>query len=127
MGATANPAVRKGFGPFLPGYANVAYNDLDAVKAALDDETVAVIAEPIQGEGGVNVPSPDYFKNLRALCDEHDLLLICDEVWTGCGRTGKTFAYQHWFDEISGGPDICLLYTSPSPRDQRGSRMPSSA
>lgn len=111
MGATANPKVREGFGPFLPGYTNVAYNDLDAVKAVLDDETVAIIAEPIQGEGGVNVPDPDYFKQLRALCDEHDLLLICDEVWTGCGRTGKMFAYQHWFDETTSGgrPDIMTL------------------
>ncbi|MEM7625294.1 MAG: acetylornithine transaminase [Planctomycetota bacterium] len=105
MGATANPKVREGFGPLLPGYTNVAYNDLAAVAAAVDDETVAVIAEPIQGEGGVNVPDPDYFKKLRAFCDEHDLLLICDEVWTGCGRTGKVFAYQHWGIE----PDIMTL------------------
>lgn len=105
MGATANPKVREGFGPHLPGYTNVAYNDIDAVKAVLDDETVAIIAEPIQGEGGVNVPDPDYFKQLRDLCDEHDLLLICDEVWTGCGRTGKYFAYQHWGIE----PDIMTL------------------
>ncbi|MEM9418122.1 MAG: acetylornithine/succinylornithine family transaminase [Planctomycetota bacterium] len=105
MGATANPKVREGFGPFLPGYANVAYNDIEAVKAELDDDTVAIIAEPIQGEGGVNVPDPEYFKQLRALCDEHDLLLICDEVWTGCGRTGKVFAYQHWGIE----PDIMTL------------------
>ncbi|MEM1109702.1 MAG: acetylornithine transaminase [Planctomycetota bacterium] len=105
MGATANLAVRDGFGPHLPGYTNVEYNDLEAVKAELDDETVAIIAEPIQGEGGVNVPDPDYFKQLRALCDEHDLLLICDEVWTGCGRTGKYFAYQYWGIE----PDIMTL------------------
>lgn len=105
MGATANPKVREGFGPHLPGYTNVAYNDIDAVKAVLDDETVAIIAEPIQGEGGVNVPAPKYFQQLRDLCDEHDLLLICDEVWTGCGRTGKYFAYQHWGIE----PDIMTL------------------
>lgn len=105
MGATANPKVREGFGPHLPGYTNVAYNDIDAVKAVLDDETVAIIAEPIQGEGGVNVPDPKYFQQLRDLCDEHDLLLICDEVWTGCGRTGKYFAYQHWGIE----PDIMTL------------------
>ena len=109
MGATANPKVREGFGPHLPGYANVAYNDITAVEAVLDDETVAIIAEPIQGEGGVNVPDVDYFKQLRALCDDRDLLLICDEVWTGCGRTGKFFAYQHWLDETSGGPDIMTL------------------
>ncbi|MEL7087439.1 MAG: aminotransferase class III-fold pyridoxal phosphate-dependent enzyme [Planctomycetota bacterium] len=105
MNATANPKVREGFGPHLPGYVNVAYNNLAAVEAAADDDTVAVIAEPIQGEGGVNVPAPDYFKQLRALCDARDLLLICDEVWTGCGRTGRAFAYQHWGIE----PDIMTL------------------
>lgn len=130
MGATANPKVREGFGPFLPGYTNVAYNDIAAVEAVLDDETVAIIAEPIQGEGGVNVPENDYFKQLAALCDEHDLLLICDEVWTGCGRTGKYFAYQHWGIEphimtlgkgVGGGlavgvmcatPDVAELYNA---------------
>ncbi|MEM1213526.1 MAG: acetylornithine/succinylornithine family transaminase [Planctomycetota bacterium] len=96
MGATGNPAVREGFGPHLPGTTNVPYNNLDAVKAALTDQTIAIIAEPIQGEGGVHVPDPDYFQQLRALCDEHDLLLIADEVWTGCGRTGQWFGYQHW-------------------------------
>ena len=105
MGATGNPKVSEGFGPLLAGYTNVAYNDLEAVRAALDPETVAVIAEPIQGEGGVNLPDADYFKTLRALCDEHDLLLICDEVWTGCGRTGKPFAHQHW----GVTPDIMTL------------------
>jgi acetylornithine/N-succinyldiaminopimelate aminotransferase len=109
MGATGNAKVREGFGPFLPGYGNVAYNDIEAVREAIDDETVAVIAEPIQGEGGVHVPDPDYFAKLRSLCDEHDLLLICDEVWTGVGRTGKYFGHQHWFDEASGGPDIMTL------------------
>ncbi|MEO1235861.1 MAG: aminotransferase class III-fold pyridoxal phosphate-dependent enzyme [Planctomycetota bacterium] len=109
MNATGNPAVRDGFGPYLPGYTNVAYNDIDAVENAIDDETVAVIAEPIQGEGGVHVPDPDYFRQLRAACDEHDLLLICDEVWTGCARTGKAFAYQHWFDEGEPGPDVMTL------------------
>lgn len=105
MGATGNPKVREGFGPLLSGYTNVAYNDLSVVGGAVDDETVAIIAEPIQGEGGVNVPDADYFKKLRAFCDERDLLLICDEVWTGCGRTGKYFAYQHWGIE----PDIMTL------------------
>ncbi|MEM6458218.1 MAG: aminotransferase class III-fold pyridoxal phosphate-dependent enzyme [Planctomycetota bacterium] len=109
MGATANPAVREGFGPLLPGYANVAYNDLDALEAELDDETVAVLAEPIQGEGGLNLPDPGYFKRLRVFCNERDLLLVCDEVWTGCGRTGTYFAYQHWLDEDSGGPDVMTL------------------
>ncbi len=96
MMATGQDKVRKGFEPFLPGFTNVAYNDLDAITTALDDQTVAVIVEPIQGEGGVNVPDRDYLPRLRQLCDERDLLLICDEVWTGCGRTGRYFAHQHW-------------------------------
>ena len=109
MGATGNAKVREGFGPLPPGFANVAYNSLDAIKAELDDLTVAVIVEPIQGEGGIHVPEPDYFAQLRALCDEHDLLLIADEVWTGCGRTGQYFGYQHWLGEGFKGPDIMTL------------------
>lgn len=101
MGATGNAAVRAGFEPLLPGCVNVAYNDIEAVRAQLDADTVAIIVEPVQGEGGINVPAPDYFAKLRRLCDEHDLLLICDEVWTGCGRTGRYFGYQHW-----GAPQI---------------------
>ena len=105
MGATGNAAVRKGFEPLLPGFVNVPYNDIPAVKAELDDTTIAIIAEPIQGEGGVNMPDNNYLAKLRELCDEHDLLLICDEVWTGCGRTGKYFAYQHFGIE----PDVLTL------------------
>lgn len=105
MGATGSPAVRQGFEPLLRGFVNVAYDDIGAVKKALDDQTVAIIAEPIQGEGGINVPADGYFKALRKLCDDHDLLLIADEVWTGCGRTGKWFAYQHWGVE----PDVMTL------------------
>ena len=108
MGATANPKVREGFAPLPLGYTHVPYDDMAAVEAAMDDETVAVIAEPIQGEGGINVPSADYFPRLRALCDERDVLLICDEVWTGCGRTGRYFCYQHFFDDGT-HPDIMTL------------------
>lgn len=105
MGATGQEAVRQGFEPLLPGFENVAYNDLSAIEAAMDDETVAVIVEPIQGEGGINVPDPEYFKRLRALCDERDVLLIADEVWTCCGRTGKVFGHQLW-DVV---PDIMTM------------------
>ena len=105
MGATGNASVRVGFEPLLPGYVNVAYNDIDAVRSHADADTVAVIVEPVQGEGGINVPAPDYFAKLRALCDERDMLLICDEVWTGCGRTGKMFGYQHWGVD----PDVMTL------------------
>jgi len=94
--ATGQSKVRDGFQPWLEGFSNVPYNDLDAMKNAIDDETAAIIVEPIQGEGGVNVPADGYLPGLRKLCDEHDLLLIVDEVWTGVGRTGKYFAHQHW-------------------------------
>jgi len=105
MNATAGDKVRKGYSPYLDGFGHAAYNSLDAMAAAIDDETAAIIVEPIQGEGGVHVPDDDYLPGLRALCDEHDLLLISDEVWTGCGRTGNWFAYQH--TDIK--PDIMTL------------------
>src|SRR5690606_6694841 len=96
MVATGQDKVRQGFEPLLPGFVHVPYNDAAAVEAAIDDHTVAVIVEPIQGEGGITVPDDDYLPRLRRLCDERDLLLIVDEVWTGCGRTGRAFAHQHW-------------------------------
>lgn len=95
MMATGQDKVRKGFDPFVGGFTHVPYNDLPAMTEAVDDETVAIIVEPIQGEGGINVPDDRYLAGLRKLCDDRDLLLIADEVWTGCGRTGKWFAYQH--------------------------------
>lgn len=105
MAATGQDKVRKGFEPILEGFCHVPYNDLPAIEQAIDDQTVAVMLEPIQGEGGVNVPSDDFLPSLRKLCDEKNLLLIVDEVWTGCGRTGKYFAHQHW--DIT--PDIMTL------------------
>ena len=108
MRATANPKVREGFGPLPAGYVHVPFNDLAAVEAAVTPETVAVLVEPIQGEGGIHVPDEDYLPGLRRLCDERDLLLICDEVWTGCGRTGRMFAHQHWLDSDH-SPDIMTL------------------
>ena len=105
MGATGQMKVREGFEPLPPGFSNVDYDDLGVIEMACDDETVAVIVEPIQGEGGINVPGDDYLPKLRQFCDDRDLLLICDEVWTGCGRTGRVFAHQHW--GIS--PDIMTL------------------
>ena len=105
MMATSGDKARKGFEPFLEGFSHVPYNDLDAMAAAVDEKTVGVIVEPIQGEGGVHLPDDGYLAGLRELCDERDLLLICDEVWTGCGRTGQWFAYQH----SSVKPDIMTL------------------
>ncbi len=93
--ATAQPKYHAGFEPMVPGLLYVPYDDLDAVAAAFDDQTAAVLVEPIQGEGGINIPAPGYLAGLRQLCDEQGVLLILDEVQTGMGRTGKWFAYQH--------------------------------
>ncbi len=93
--ATAQEKFHKGFEPVLPGFRYVPYNDVDAVEQALTERTCALLVEPIQGEGGVNVPSESYLKELRKLCDKHDVLLMLDEIQTGMGRTGKLFAYEH--------------------------------
>jgi acetylornithine/N-succinyldiaminopimelate aminotransferase len=93
--ATAQPKYHVGFEPMLPGFTYVPYNDLDAVARTIDQQTAAILVEPIQGEGGINIPSSDYLPGLRRLCDEKGVLLILDEVQTGMGRTGEWFAYQH--------------------------------
>jgi len=98
-------AKQQGFEPMLPGNVKVDFGDLDGVRAAIDEKTAGVFVEPIQGEGGVNVPTTQFMRGLRALCDEHDILLVCDEVWTAPARTGKWFAYQH-YDII---PDVMTL------------------
>jgi len=95
LSATAQPKYHVGFEPMVPGFVYVPYNDLGAVAAVLDDQTAAVLVEPIQGEGGINIPAADYLRGLRRLCDERGVLLILDEVQTGMGRTGQWFAYQH--------------------------------
>jgi predicted acetylornithine/succinylornithine family transaminase len=95
LSATAQPKYHAGFEPMVPGFTYVPYNDLDAVAGALDAQTAAVIVEPVQGEGGINIPSPDYLPGLRKLCNEKGVLLILDEVQTGMGRTGEWFAYRH--------------------------------
>ncbi len=87
---------QKGFEPMLPGNVKIPYGDIDAVSRAVDAETAGIFVEPIQGEGGVNLPPEGFMKDLRALCDENNILLVCDEVWTAPARTGKWFAYQHY-------------------------------
>jgi len=94
MAATGQAHYQDNWRPLAPGFVNVDYDDIDAIKAATNDKTCAVMLEPVQGEGGVNVPAPDYFKQVRAWCDENDLLLILDEVQTGMGRTGTLWAYE---------------------------------
>ena len=93
--ATAQPKYHAGFEPMVPGFEYVPYDDLDAMARVLDAQTAAVMVEPVQGEGGINVPSAGYLAGLRSLCDERGVLLILDEVQTGMGRTGEWFAYQH--------------------------------
>jgi len=94
--ATGQTKFQKGFEPLLPGFKHVPFNNIDALRAAVTERTCAVMLEPIQGEGGVNLPSEDYLRQVRELCDEKKLLLILDEVQTGMGRTGKLFAYEHY-------------------------------
>ena len=103
--ATGQEKYQHGFEPLMPGFKHVPYNDLHAVARALDNRTAAILVEPIQGEGGVNVPDDEYLPGLRKLCDEAGALLILDEIQTGMGRTGKLWAYQHWGVE----PDIMTL------------------
>jgi predicted acetylornithine/succinylornithine family transaminase len=105
ISATGQEKVRQGFAPLLEGFRYIPFDDLAATEAAISDRTVAIMVEPIQGEGGVNVPQPGYLKGLRTLCDRNGLLLILDEVQTGMGRTGKLFAYEHEGVE----PDIMTL------------------
>jgi len=103
--ATAQPKYHEGFLPLLPGFAYVPFNDIAALEAAFTDEVAAVMVEPIQGEGGINVPDAQYLEAIRRLCDENHAVMILDEVQTGIGRTGKWFAYQH-FDVV---PDIITM------------------
>ena len=105
LSATGQEKFHQGFDPLLPGFVFVPFNDLEAIAAAVDGTVCAVLIEPIQGEGGVCLPSPDYLKGLRRLCDEKKLLLVMDEIQTGLGRTGKLFAHEHF----GVTPDIMTL------------------
>jgi predicted acetylornithine/succinylornithine family transaminase len=96
-GLSLSPAsFQKGFEPMLPGNVKVPYGDLDALGEAIDDETAGVFVEPIQGEGGLNVPTVEFMQGVRQLCDEAGIVMVVDEVWTAPARTGKWFAYQHY-------------------------------
>ena len=105
VAATGTPAYREPFGPPTPGFDFVAYNDFEALEEKVDAQTAAILLEPIQGEGGVNVPDDSYLQKVRELCDRENILLILDEVQTGCGRTGKMFAFEHYGIK----PDIMTL------------------
>jgi len=95
ISASGQVKLQAGYEPLLPGFVSVPYDDLSAVEKAITPKTIGVMIEPVQGEGGVRVPRPDYLPGLRRLCDERGLLLILDEVQTGIGRTGRFFAYEH--------------------------------
>jgi len=96
ISASANEAYLKGFEPSLPGFESVEFNSIEAVKNAIDENTAAILIEPIQGESGIKPADENFLKELRLLCDEHNMLLIFDEVQCGMGRTGQLFAYKHY-------------------------------
>lgn len=103
--ATGQPKYHEGFEPLIPGFRHIPYNDLGAARRAVTEGTIGILVEPVQGEGGVQVPDDDFLPGLRKLCDESGLLLMLDEVQTGIGRTGRLFAYEHYGIE----PDILIL------------------
>ncbi len=103
--ATAQPKYHEGIGPLLAGFSYAPFGDLEAVRRLIDKETAAIMVEPVQGEGGVQIPPDGFLPGLRQLAEDNGLLLIFDEVQTGCGRTGQWFAYQHF----GVTPDIMTL------------------
>jgi acetylornithine/N-succinyldiaminopimelate aminotransferase len=102
ISATDQAKLRDGFAPLLPGFTVVEFDNLEAARNAVTDHTAGFLVEPVQGEGGIRPASQDFMKGLRALCDDHDLMLVLDEVQCGVARTGKFFAYEHYGIE----PDI---------------------
>ncbi|MCH2519557.1 MAG: aspartate aminotransferase family protein [Dehalococcoidia bacterium] len=105
LAATGQPAYQEAFTPLLPGFVHVDFNDVEAIMNATTDRTAAVFLEPVQGEGGVNIPADDYLSRVREWCDEKGLLLILDEIQTGMGRLGSLFGYQEFGVE----PDVITL------------------
>jgi acetylornithine/N-succinyldiaminopimelate aminotransferase len=105
ISATDQEKLRSGFEPLLPGFTVLPHGDLDAVKAAISPDAAGIMIEPVQGEGGLRPATPEFMQGLRALCDEHDLMLILDEVQTGVGRTGTLFAYE----QLGITPDIMAV------------------
>lgn len=107
LSATGNKKIQEGFSPLVEGFIHVPFNNISAIKHQINENKniVAIFVEPIQGEGGVHIPAPDYLNKIRKLCDQHDLLMMLDEIQTGIGRTGKLFSFQH--NAII--PDVCTL------------------
>ena len=105
LSATGQDKIKQGFEPVLEGFSFVPFNDIDALESAIDDRTCAVMLEPIQGEGGIRCPNPDFLQQVRRLCDQRGVLMILDEIQTGMGRTGTLFAH----DQYGVTPDIMTL------------------
>src|SRR5262249_38695408 len=105
LSATGQPKYHQGLEPLLAGFGYAPFGDLDAAARLIDGETCAILLEPIQGEGGINLPPTGYLEGLRELCDRHKLLLLLDEVQSGMGRTGQWYAHQHWNVQ----PDVITL------------------
>jgi acetylornithine aminotransferase len=105
LSATGQDKIKQGFDPVLEGFSFVPFNDIDALKSAIDDHTCAVMLEPIQGEGGIRCPDPGFLQQVRQLCDQQRLLMILDEIQTGMGRTGTHFAHEQY----GVTPDIMTL------------------
>jgi acetylornithine aminotransferase len=107
LSATGNKKIQQGFSPLLDGFTHIPFNNISAIKEAINNNSdiVAILVEPVQGEGGVNIPATDYLNQIRELCNQHKLLMMLDEIQTGMGRTGRLFAYQH--NKII--PDVCTL------------------
>lgn len=108
ISATGQDKVKKGFEPLVEGFIHIPFNDIEALKEAINEKTIAVMFEPIQCEGGINIADKEYMKAVRQLCDDKDIVMILDEVQTGMGRTGKMFCYQQYGIE----PDVMTLAKS---------------
>lgn len=131
ISATGQDKVKKDFGPLLESFAHLPFGDLDATRAAVDEKTVAILVEPIQGEGGIHPASPEFLRGLRALCDEKNLLLLFDEVQCGLGRTGDWCGWRtivegvepdgvSWAKGIANGFPLGSFWASSKPFDDRG-------
>ncbi|MFK7909519.1 MAG: aspartate aminotransferase family protein [Akkermansiaceae bacterium] len=136
MAATAQKKIQIGFDPMLPGFRYVPFNDIDALTAAISNTTAGIMLEPIQGEGGVNEATPEFLEKIAALCKEHDLLLMLDEVQCGCGRTGTLNGWQSicpdlepdtisWAKGMGGGFPIGAFYVSDRKIDNKKTSLSS--
>lgn len=105
LAATGQPKYQNGFHPLPPGFKTIPFNDINAIKAAVNEHTIAIMLELIQGEGGINIAGKEYIQQIRELCTQRDILLILDEVQTAMGRTGEMFAFKHYGIE----PDLMVL------------------